>query len=1221
LICLRALTAFGQVPDISYTAANVYTAGAAATLEGQRLSASLHVPADLLLPAVVAPPNITYPTPKVYKINSPIAPLKPTNTGGDVPATIYGETIVFAGTGLHGANDGDGAQAQFTEPYGLTTDAEGNIYLADADNYRIRKITPEGKVSTLAPDGIPGGPNFASPKFNLPHGVVRDAAGNLYVANYANHNILKIVTDGTITVFAGGLLIGIPQDGQGAAASVINPNAIAIDAAGNLYVSDGNNLIRKISPAGYVFTFVGSGEAATVDGKYTAASFNQPAGIVVDAAGNLYVAEQKGNVIRKVSPFGDVTTFAGSGIYGTGDGTGTAANFALPTGITIDKSGNLYVADWGNGTIRKITPDQVVTTIVGGGPRGAESGIGKDVYFSSPVGINLGPDGNLYVTDFNGNFLKKVTATGYTIDKALPAGSVFDPKTGIITGTPTVLWPATDYIVTAYNAGGSSSFTVNIKVTEFVGSITASAITGNMNICEGSPLAYLQFTVEGTDLATNINVTPPVGFLVSASPTTGYSDFMFLALQGNKVKPIKLYVKPKSNIPAQTYAGDLILSSAGAENVKVPLIAQINKLPVVDPVASPQPYCDGTVTPPIVFTGTGDIYTWTNNNPVIGLAATGTGNISFAAVNKTNLPLTAAITVTPNSTSGLMCAGKAVAFTITVNPSSIPTISISQLNVTCPGQLVSFKATAANTGANPTYQWQVNGANAGTNNAAFSSSTLQANDAVTCTVTSAGISCSAPALSNIFKVFYKADDAPPTMRIDKEGTVSGCAGSGFMFTAIATKEGLNPTYQWLLNGLPVVGNPGKTYISNTLVNDDRITCVVINNDGCTPIVSAVSAPANIVIEPLQVSTVVINSSLAMPICAASSVTFTPSPANYQTSGGLPTYIWYVNGNQVGNRDSYTTNALANGDQVYCLMTAYGKCVASTAVQSNIIKMSYKQAPTAPYVSIDLHGTVASCAGLELVFNAVPAGEGINPTYQWMLNSKQVNNPGKVYTSSTLTDGDKVTCVVINNDGCIPVASPVSEAANIVITPVQVSTVTIAASVSMPVCPGKEVTFTATPANYQTTSGLPTYVWYVNGNQVGNKETYTTNALAKGDEVYCLMTTYGECVAPAAVQSNTVVVSLAQESACVVNPIIIPNTFTPNGDGHNDAWDIPSLVNYSDCIVSVFNRYGAKLFQSVGYTKPWNGTYNSSLIQSGAYYYVIDLKNGKPKLSGYVVVLK
>jgi gliding motility-associated-like protein len=292
-----------------------------------------------------------------------------------------------------------------------------------------------------------------------------------------------------------------------------------------------------------------------------------------------------------------------------------------------------------------------------------------------------------------------------------------------------------------------------------------------------------------------------------------------------------------------------------------------------------------------------------------------------------------------------------------------------------------------------------------------------------------------------------------------------------------------------------------------------------------------------------------------------------------------------------------------------------------AVQSNTIKMSYKQAPATPLVSIDLHGTVASCTGLELVFNAVSAGEGINPTYQWMLNGQQVNNPGKVYTSSTLTDGDKVTCMVINNDGCIPVASPVSEAANIVITPVQVSTVSIAASVSMPVCPGKEVTFTPTPANYQTTSGLPTYVWYVNGNQVGNKETYATNALANGDEVYCLMTTYGECVAPAAVQSNTVVVSLAQESACVVNPIVIPNTFTPNGDGHNDTWNIPSLVNYSDCIVSVFNRYGAKLFQSVGYTKPWNGTHNSNLIPSGAYYYVIDLKNGKPKLSGYVVVLK
>ncbi|MEO6977685.1 MAG: FG-GAP-like repeat-containing protein, partial [Mucilaginibacter sp.] len=410
----------------------------------------------------VNPPNINYQTPQSYIINENITPLTPNNTGGAIPQTIYGETTVFAGSGGIGDNDGTGTAAQFKNPYGLTMDLEGNMYVTEVGASRLRKITPAGVVTTIAPDAVPGTLYGTGParKFGNLHGVVVDADGNVYVADYINALIRKITPDGTVTTLAGNINAGT-QDGQGTAAGILRPSGMVIDGNGNIYFTDEHNRIRMVSPTGYVSTFVGSGLAKTQDGQYTTASFNVPVGLVIDKQGNLYVTEQTGRVIRKVTPNGVVTTFAGNGSYGYADGTGTAAVFGFLNGISIDASGNLLVTD--QGYIRKITPAGVVATVAGGGPAGAITGTGKDVNFTQPTGVIVGPDGNLYVAE-NDNRIKKVIATGYTIDKTLPAGLVFDPKTGIISGTPTVLSPPTDYTITGYNKDGSSIKVVNIEV-------------------------------------------------------------------------------------------------------------------------------------------------------------------------------------------------------------------------------------------------------------------------------------------------------------------------------------------------------------------------------------------------------------------------------------------------------------------------------------------------------------------------------------------------------------------------------------------------------------------------------------------------------------------------------------------------------------------------------------------------------------------------------------
>jgi DNA-binding beta-propeller fold protein YncE len=214
----------------------------------------------------------------------------------------------------------------------------------------------------------------------------------------------------TVSTFAGG---GSPgsADGTGTYASFNFPFAVALDSAGNIYVVDAaNNKIRKITPAGVVTTFAGSGDSGSADGTGTAASFFLPGGVAVDSAGNIYVADTLSNKIRKITPAAVVTTLAGSGTLGSADGTGTAASFSSPSGVTVDLAGNIYVGDSLNNKIRKITPAAVVTTLAGIGTQGFDDGTGTSATFRSPRGIALDSAGNIYVADTNNHLIRKLTS-------------------------------------------------------------------------------------------------------------------------------------------------------------------------------------------------------------------------------------------------------------------------------------------------------------------------------------------------------------------------------------------------------------------------------------------------------------------------------------------------------------------------------------------------------------------------------------------------------------------------------------------------------------------------------------------------------------------------------------------------------------------------------------------------------------------------------------------
>jgi sugar lactone lactonase YvrE len=268
-----------------------------------------------------------------------------------------------------GSANGTGTSALFSGPKGISSDSVGNIYVADTANSQIRKISPAGAVVTLAGVLFGGGSTDGAgsiAQFRNPSAVTIDPAGNVFVADTFNNRIRMVTPAGEVSTLAGNSAQG-STDGTGSAASFKRPQGIAADGTGNVYVADTNSsTIRKITSLGEVSTFAGTADAVgSADGLATAARFSRPTGLALDSAGNLYVSDGS-HTIRKITPQGEVSTFAGLALsFGATDGAGAAARFSSPAGIAVDSADNVYVADSGNHSVRKITPAGNVSTLVG----------------------------------------------------------------------------------------------------------------------------------------------------------------------------------------------------------------------------------------------------------------------------------------------------------------------------------------------------------------------------------------------------------------------------------------------------------------------------------------------------------------------------------------------------------------------------------------------------------------------------------------------------------------------------------------------------------------------------------------------------------------------------------------------------------------------------------------------------------------------------------------
>lgn len=320
------------------------------------------------------------------------------------------------GTDSAGSEDGNVSEARFRQPIALAV-AAGDVFVADSGNQVIRKIAAGTTVSTVAGStshsGNLDGAGFEA-RFLAPKAAVVDSTGVIYVSDSGNNCIRKITPEGLVSTFVG------------AGGNLLEPEGMALDALGNLYVADtGNHVIKRVTSAGVVSTFAGTaGLSGTTDGTGAAARFNEPTGLALDGGGNLYVADYGNHAIRLITSAGEVSTLAGKiGVAGGTNGVGTNSYFRHPRSLALDPSGNLYVADMDNNAIRKITPDKGVTTFAGTiGLADHKDDVNASAYFYLPCSIVRDGSGTLWVADLGNNAIRKVTTDAETGHVTTPVG-------------------------------------------------------------------------------------------------------------------------------------------------------------------------------------------------------------------------------------------------------------------------------------------------------------------------------------------------------------------------------------------------------------------------------------------------------------------------------------------------------------------------------------------------------------------------------------------------------------------------------------------------------------------------------------------------------------------------------------------------------------------------------------------------------------------------------
>jgi secreted PhoX family phosphatase len=440
--------------------------------------------------------------------------------GTNLPSPVIS---TVAGTGIPGYS-GDGgaaANAELNYPLGVAVDTSGHLFIADSDNGRIREVGAGGMITTVAGNGRYGYSGDGGPatkaELSGPSGVAVDASGNLFIADASNYRIREVGTNGMITTVAGNGTQGYSGDGGAATgAELSNPNSVAVDASGNLFIADqARNVIREVGTNGIITTVAGYGYMIPISGNpegysgdggaATNARLFSPWGVTLDASGNLFIADVGNGRIREVRTDGIITTVAGNGTQGySGDGgPATSAQLGYPSSVAVDASGNLFIADSGNAVIREVGTNGIITTVAGNGNSGysGDGGAATEAELAEPLGLAVDAFGNLFIADHNNSRIRKVVFPGPRLVLA--------------------------------NVDGGNAGAYDVVVSSPYGSVTSSVATlvvalNPLNVLvTGGQEAQLQFQgLPGNSyvLLSATHLTPPVDWrpvITSAADTNG----------------------------------------------------------------------------------------------------------------------------------------------------------------------------------------------------------------------------------------------------------------------------------------------------------------------------------------------------------------------------------------------------------------------------------------------------------------------------------------------------------------------------------------------------------------------------------------------------------------------------------------------------------------------------------------------------------------------------